>query len=133
MGILKPKLRPYLARTSAVEIYRKKCQMNLSKVVKIQWECLDFVLEVWRFTIGLDHLKEIYSLVACMSLSYDNSGCSLLHERIELVFTLVVVKIFLYVFEFNSVVLKVYRCAKSMHSCMHCECWIPIHCDATIE
>jgi len=28
---------------------------------------------------------------------------------------------------------KVYRCSKSMRSCTHCECWIPVHCDATIE
>jgi len=24
-------------------------------------------------------------------------------------------------------------CSKSMRSCMHCECWIPVHCDATME
>jgi len=26
-----------------------------------------------------------------------------------------------------------YRCSESMRSCMHSECWIPVHCDATIE
>jgi len=29
--------------------------------------------------------------------------------------------------------IKVYRCSESMRSCMHCECWILFHCDATIE
>ena len=29
--------------------------------------------------------------------------------------------------------IKVYRCSKSMRGYMHCECWIPVHCDATIE
>jgi len=29
--------------------------------------------------------------------------------------------------------LKVYRCSKSMRSWMHCEYWIPVHCDATTQ
>jgi len=40
-----------------------------------------------------------------MSLSYDISGYSLLHKRIELVLIPVVIKIFLYIFEINSAVL----------------------------
>ena len=58
-------------------------------------------------TNGLDHPKEICGLVACMPLSYDNSDYSLLHERIELVSTPVVIKYFSDVFDINSAVLKV--------------------------
>jgi len=42
-----------------------------------------------------------------MPLPYDNSGYSLLHERIELVSTPVVIKYFSDVFEINGAVLKV--------------------------
>jgi len=42
-----------------------------------------------------------------MPLSYDNSGYSLLHERIELVSTPAVIKYFSDVFQINSAVLKV--------------------------
>jgi len=42
-----------------------------------------------------------------MHLSYDNSGYSLHHERIELVLTPAVIKYFPDVFQINSVVLKV--------------------------
>jgi len=42
-----------------------------------------------------------------MSLSYDNSGYSLFHERIELVLTPVVIKYSSDVFEINSAVIKV--------------------------
>jgi len=42
-----------------------------------------------------------------MSLSYDNSGYSLLHKRVELVLTPVVIEYLSDVFEINSAVLKV--------------------------
>jgi len=61
-----------------------------------------------RFTIGLDHPKEIYTLVACMSLSYDNSSYSLLHERIEVVLTPDVITYFLTYLRLIAQCIKLY-------------------------
>jgi len=61
-----------------------------------------------RFIIGLDYPKEIYSLVACMSLSYDNSGYSLLHERNDLTLTLLLLNIFLTYVRLIAQCLKLY-------------------------